>query len=162
MEFNYGLERKRFEASWKRLREQYRRAGMDDYAIDQMYEFDLDDFRRSRITAMREQPLTTDLSGDNEDMSTLFNKFFDQLTYHDCYFESPYNLERVEASSNANLYRKRCSLKTRDKALLTLYALYGYTQDEIAQITGVSFQAVSKRIKQVSTKLLPENEGRSA
>ena len=36
MEFNYGLERKRFEASWKRLREQYRRAGMDDYAIDQM------------------------------------------------------------------------------------------------------------------------------
>ena len=162
MEFNYGLERKRFEASWKRLREQYRRAGMDDYAIDQMYEFDLDDFRRSRIKAMREQPLTTDLSGDNEDMSTLFNKFFDQLTYHDCYFESPYNLDWIEEISNANLYRKICSLKTRDKELLTLYALYGYTQDEIAQITGVSFQAVSKRIKQVSTKLLPENEGRSA
>ena len=27
MEFNYGLERKRFEREWNKLRQQYRKAG---------------------------------------------------------------------------------------------------------------------------------------
>ena len=37
MEFNYGLERKRFEREWNKLRQQYRKAGMDENAINEMY-----------------------------------------------------------------------------------------------------------------------------
>ena len=162
MEFNYGLERKRFEANWKQLREQYRMAGMDDCAIDEMYEFDLADFRRRRITAKWEQPFTTDLSGDNEDMSTLFDKFFDELTYHDCYFASLDNLDWIEEISDTNLYRKINSLKTKDKELLTLYTLYGYTQNEVAQMLGISFHAVSKRLRQISTILSLEGTRKGA
>ena len=44
MEFNYGLERKRFEREWHKLRQQYRKAGMDENAINEMYAFDLEIF----------------------------------------------------------------------------------------------------------------------
>ena len=44
MEFNYGLERKRFEREWNKLRQQYRKAVMDENAINEMYAFDLEIF----------------------------------------------------------------------------------------------------------------------
>lgn len=40
MGFNNGLERIRLENQWKKLRVQYRAAGMSDEAIQAMYEFD--------------------------------------------------------------------------------------------------------------------------
>ena len=33
MEFNYGLERKRFDGEWERLRKSYHEAGMSDEVI---------------------------------------------------------------------------------------------------------------------------------
>ena len=41
MGFNNGLERVRLENQWKKLRAQYRAAGMSEDAIQAMYEFDL-------------------------------------------------------------------------------------------------------------------------
>ena len=89
MEFNYGLERKRFEREWNKLRQQYRKAGMDENAINEMYAFDLEIFNDSRAIAKHEQPITPDMSGDNEDKSTLFEKFKDQLSYQDSYVFIP-------------------------------------------------------------------------
>lgn len=51
MEFNYGLERKRFEREWNKLRQQYRKAGMDEEAIAEMYAFDLELFNDERAIA---------------------------------------------------------------------------------------------------------------
>lgn len=56
MEFNYGLERKRFEREWNKLRQQYRKAGMDEEAIAEMYAFDLELFNDERAIAKWEQP----------------------------------------------------------------------------------------------------------
>ena len=89
MEFNYGLERKRFEREWNKLRQQYRKAGMDENAINVMYAFDLEIFNDNRAIAKHEQPITPDMSGDNEDKSTLFEKFKDQLSYQDSYVFIP-------------------------------------------------------------------------
>lgn len=36
MGFNYGLEKKRFEAEWTRLRKEYAEAGMEAWAIEEM------------------------------------------------------------------------------------------------------------------------------
>ena len=36
MRFNYGLEKKRFEENWERLRKEYREAGMDEESIRKM------------------------------------------------------------------------------------------------------------------------------
>lgn len=40
MGFNYGLEKKKFDQEWKKLRREYRAAGMDEAAIEAMYAFD--------------------------------------------------------------------------------------------------------------------------
>ena len=41
MGFNNGLERRKFEAEWKKLRVEYAAAGMEEAAIEKMYQFDL-------------------------------------------------------------------------------------------------------------------------
>jgi hypothetical protein len=45
MGFNYGLEKKKFDSEWLRLRIAYEVAGMEESAIQDMYEFDLKSFR---------------------------------------------------------------------------------------------------------------------
>lgn len=85
MEFNYGLERKRFEREWNKLRQQYRKAGMDEEAIAEMYAFDLELFNDERAIAKWEQPFTSDSDESNNDESTLFQKFIDALSYSDTY-----------------------------------------------------------------------------
>lgn len=40
MEFNYALERRKFERRWKILRKQYQEAGMDEESIDKIYSAD--------------------------------------------------------------------------------------------------------------------------
>lgn len=41
MGFNYAKERGKFEAEWRQLRKEYKDAGMDEHAIEQLYLFDL-------------------------------------------------------------------------------------------------------------------------
>ena len=48
MSFNNGRERRKFEATWKKLRMEYAAAGMDAAAIEEMYQFDLETFRSER------------------------------------------------------------------------------------------------------------------
>lgn len=48
MEFNYALERLRFEKQWKLLRKWYQEAGMDEDAIKKLYQFDLQWFNSER------------------------------------------------------------------------------------------------------------------
>lgn len=48
MGFNYGLERRRFEARWSRLRVEYAANGMEESRITEMYKFDLREFNSNR------------------------------------------------------------------------------------------------------------------
>lgn len=48
MEFNYALERRRFEKQGKLLRKRYQEAGMDEDAIKKLYQFDLQWFNSER------------------------------------------------------------------------------------------------------------------
>ena len=58
MGFHYAKERQKFEITWKILREEYRRAGMDEDAINSMYDFDLEEFHSRRRYEMRSRPLS--------------------------------------------------------------------------------------------------------
>ena len=49
MGFNNGLERKKFEARWSRLRVEYAASGMDENMITAMYEFDRQTFNSDQI-----------------------------------------------------------------------------------------------------------------
>ena len=58
MGFNNGLERKKFEARWSRLRVEYAANGMEESMITQMYEFDLREFNSNRRYAEHTQAMT--------------------------------------------------------------------------------------------------------
>jgi len=45
------------------------------------------------------------------------------------------------------------TLDERDRAVVKLYYLYGYTQEEIGEMMGVSKMAISKRLCKIRGKL---------
>ena len=67
MGFNYASEKKKFENRWKKLKTEYMEAGMSDDAIQQMYEYDLKEFRNKRIISIHEQAFDG-LQDSNEDV----------------------------------------------------------------------------------------------
>ena len=48
MGFNYGIEKKKFNEEWKKLQKEYEEAGMSEKSIQEIYEFDLNVFRKNR------------------------------------------------------------------------------------------------------------------
>ena len=157
MGFNYGLERKRFEREWAKLRKEYAEAGMSDDAIQQMYEYDLSVFNRKRADAKHEQPcvgkMCSDAEEDDESKSALFEKFTNELSYEDSYAYGEERFDWIESLTNEFLYEKVSSLSESDKELLTFLVEDGLTKREIAKMRGVTEQAIGQKIKRLK-KLL--------
>ena len=59
----------------------------------------------------------------------------------------------IEEISDPNLAKKIKSLSQDDIELLTLYAILGYTQDEIAQTKGCTKQNIQKKIRRIKNFL---------
>lgn len=89
MGFNYGLEKKKFDSEWLQLKREYEAAGMEESAIQEMYEFDLKSFRRRRVDAVHEQsydisfPATTAIS--SADTNSLHTRLHPVLSTIDEY-----------------------------------------------------------------------------
>mgnify|MGYP002510830349 CR=1 FL=1 len=152
MKFNYGLEKKRFDAEWERLRREYLEAGMSEIAIKEMYEYDLKAFNRRRAVANHEQSLEgmrdSNLDEVSEDRNPLLIKFTAELSTSDTYFfEGRYAW--IETICNEELYIRISALSNDDKELLTLYVMDGLTKRDIAKSRGVTEQAVGQKIKRL-------------
>ena len=59
MAFNYSKEKLKFDAEWKQKASWYRKEGMSEGDIDEMYCFDLVQFNRDRAYESRRRPLET-------------------------------------------------------------------------------------------------------
>lgn len=128
-------------------------AGMDENAINEMYAFDLEIFNDNRAIAKHEQPITPDMSGDNEDKSTLFEKFMDQLSYQDSYVFIPQRYAWLGQIGNNRLYELLSDLRPDDIELITLYVFERYTYEEIGKKFGISKQAVNQRVNRLKRQL---------
>lgn len=159
MEFNYGLERKRFDGEWERLRKSYHEAGMSEEAIEEMYEFDFKEFNRRRAAAKWEQPFTADITGKNEDASTLFYKFMEPLSHTDVYCTGAPRYSWIEQVTNEALYMRLSQLPDQDKELLTLLAIDGFTQEEAGVFLGKRQSAICKRVKRLGKFLFSTQGG---
>ena len=158
MGFNNGLERKKFEARWSRLRVEYAANGMEESMITEMYEFDLQEFNSNRRYAEHTQAISRQIFSDDgdeagEDKSPLLVKFWDSFTTQN---DSLFHLEGngwIKEIENSRLWEGLSVLSDKDKELLTLYIVYGYTMVEVAEKQGVSQAAISKRFSRIK-KLL--------
>ena len=152
MGFNYGLEKKKFDEEWEKLRKEYEAAGMTAESIKEIYEYDWAAFNRRRADVNHEQPLLSAPFEESEgtlDQSPLLLKFFDQMSYQDEYSFGSGRYAWIETIENPVLYNKLVKLDDSDKEILTLLALEGYSRREIASIRGVSEQAIGKRVNKL-------------
>ena len=156
MSWNDGYERRKFEAKQKKQAEEYRALGMTEEQIQTMYEFDLEQFKSERRHRMHTQQFTSsdfDEGEADDSESTLFDKFFDELT---CTIETSGEHSRywwVEEIEDADLCKRIKSLSVDDIELITLYAFAGYTQDEIAIKFSCTKQNIQKKFRRIKNFL---------
>ena len=156
MSWNDGYERRKFEAKQKKQAGEYRALGMTEEQIQTMYEFDLEQFKSERRHRMHTQQFTSsdfDEGEADDSESTLFDKFFDELT---CTIETSGEHSRywwVEEIEDADLCKRIKSLSVDDIELITLYAFDGYTQDEIAIKFSCTKQNIQKKFRRIKNFL---------
>lgn len=156
MGFNYGLERKKFEAEWAKLKKEYEEAGMSAEAIQEMYKYDLGVFNRKRADTNHEQPIDSVFEEDSENQalskSSVFKKYTDKLMVNDTYSLLPKRYKWIDEIQNDKLYEIIIGLPNRDKEFLT-YLVEGYTREEIAKMRGITVQSVNKKIAKFKNSL---------
>ena len=154
MSFNKGLELKKFEAHWEKLRVEYAAAGMAEDAIQKMYDYDRQQFNAERAHLERTQELSTDTFECSEDEnSPLMKRYREVTTVTDTYHETKSNFAWIGEIENERLLSALESSSELDLKILTLYVYAGYTESEIAGELGGSKVAIHKRIEKIA-KLL--------
>jgi len=152
--FNYAKERRKFETEWIKLRTQYRAAGFPEEDIEAMYAYDKEVFRQERRHENHSQPLPSEDFGEDgaENRTSLFGKF-EQLSVS--FDESGFTgrFAWVDTIGDPILASRVKRLKHSDLELLTMIAIEGYSQPEIASIMGCSQQNISLKITRIKNFL---------
>lgn len=151
MAFNNGLERRKFEEEWKKLRMEYAAAGMDEAAIEEMYRFDLGVFNSDRRYGEHRQDTALQQFSDDGDFadesnSALLGKFMDSLAVMPQEVDDSRRYGWLDEIDSPELYAALCKLSSEDIELLTLYAFDGYGVTEIAVMQGVAQPTISKKL----------------
>lgn len=150
MGFNYAKERRKFEAEWRKLRQEYEQAGMEPSSIDEIYLFDLAEFRSRRRFEMRTQPLPDMYEADGgANQSFLLRKHKALSTEFD---EADFLGEDawLETIENPILLERLKRLKHTDLDLLKFLVLEEHPQKELAQKWHCSQRLISKRLKKIN------------
>ena len=155
MKFNNGSERVRLENRWKKLRIQYREAGMSEEAIQEMYNFDVQVvnseqryYRHSKYLAFND--------ADTEDPHSN-DRYEEAFLMADTYRETKSRFTWIGEIEDERLLSALEKLKEEDLKILTLYAYDGYTVTEISKVLRCSQPTISIKIKRI-TKFLKNFE----
>jgi len=150
MGFNYAKERMKFEKRWNKLRKEYRDAGMSESNIQKMYDFDNSIFRQQRRFETHNQGLPlADLNDDDPEAKTDMFKKYESLTV--TFDESDFggSLSWIETIDIPKLAARLKQLKHSDLELLTMIAIEGFSQVEVADKLGCSQKNISIKIKRL-------------
>lgn len=152
--FNYSREKIIFDREWERFRKQYKKAGMSEEAIREIYDFDWSWFRMRRKYENRVQALPEDVIDEQkaETRSNLFQKFTSLSTSFD-EMELSGRYAWIDTISDEALSKKLKNLSEDELELLTLSAIEGFTQCEIARKMHCSQKAISKRLFKIKKNL---------
>ena len=154
MAFNKGYELKKFEARWEKLRIEYAAAGMTEYAIQKMYDYDRQQFNSERTFVERTQEFTAPAyEGSEEEASPLMLRYQEVTTTADTYHETTSKFAWIGEIENERLLSALENLSEDDLKLLTLYAYEGYTVTEISKVLGASQPTISIKIKRITNFL---------
>jgi DNA-directed RNA polymerase specialized sigma24 family protein len=152
MEFNYGLEKKRFEGKWNRLEVEYREAGMREDAIEEMKAFDWEAFKRERIFCKHNQFYQGHRFANDDEIEDgkdpLLEKYFYSFITEDNYFgERRYGW--IEQLDDEELIIAVKSMKIEHIEIITRYVYEEETQAEIAESLDITQQVVSRYLERI-------------
>ena len=121
MGFNYAKEKKKFDLEWEILQKEYADAGMDPSAIEAMHSYDWGMF--------------------------LSRRTYENHTQDEKDFQGRYAW--IDTIEDAGLLKKLSRLSKQDLELLTLYAIEGCTQTEIALLLHLNQSVISRKINRI-------------
>lgn len=151
MGFNNGFEHVRLENKWKKLRIQYREAGMSEEAIQEMYNFDVQVVNSEQRYYRHSKDLTFN-DADTEDTHSN-DRYEEAVLTADTYSETKTGFSWVGEIKDVRLYSGLETLSVEDLQLITLYFHDGYNTVELSKVYGIGQQSISKRISKI-TKFL--------
>ena len=147
MNYNSGNARRNFYAKWDKLREEYRAAGMKEDAIQKMYEYDLAVFNDDRAHHRYDVEIP---SADDSENRNDYADFVRATTVTDTYHETKTRFAWVGEVQDERLHTGLEKLSDEDLKLLTLYAVSGFNEYEIAKVFRLSQPAIHKRIAKIT------------
>lgn len=118
MSYNHGLEENKFKEQWQKNAEEYRKAGMTEKQIAEIYEFDREVFNSNR----RYSEKTVGLF-DNSGSRTL-------TIYDDYSANNRYGW--IDEIEDMEVYSQIMSLPEIWREAFTMYIFDGYTQKDIS------------------------------
>jgi len=151
MKINYGYEYAKFRAEQKKQREYYLSLGMAEEAIKEIEKFDKEEFLRELAYKRNTIPwdITTPFETDDESKNPLYERNIEKLTVTiDTYCSS----ERhgwIEEIENPLLLKAIHQLTYDQIELITLLVIEERTNNEAAQIMGLSAQATTNRMTRI-------------
>ena len=151
MGFNYGLEKKRFDQRWEALEREYRAAGMEETAIQELYAYDYDMFKNERRYRTHTQENTGYEEGScdsdaDSPLSRIFIERFSMTMQLDFRTEGRYGwMDELDSEELTKTLKK---MPEEYKEILTLM-MEERTQAEIAAKIGTSQAGICRRIKKL-------------
>ena len=146
MGFNYGREKKKFDAEWKKKFAWYCAVGMSEDAIQTLYEFDWEQFKSERRYTIHTQELPSDelLEWMSYRVHNIYASVRTDIS-DDCLSTRHDWIEQIDTPTLAQQLRR---LSQEDIELLTLL-LDGYTQREIAGILGCTQPNIAQKMRRI-------------
>lgn len=153
MKFNYAAEKIKFDREQEKLAKQYREAGMSEEAIQEMYDYDYELFKKQRVFCQHNQYLDVDSSFVDSERSSLLAKFMHEMSTEMSFAKEDERNSWIEDVTDEHLYELLHNLTEADLDLLTMLVIEGYTVVEVARLKEVSHQAISKRWKKIQKNI---------
>ena len=152
MGYNHGLAEKIFAEEWARHRKEYAEAGMSRSAIREIYRFDRGVFNETRSFYEKSQRYPTgSIHDDSEGIKKnhMISGYEEQFRIEDVQTDQDREDWWIDELESEELIRAVQSLSEKDIELVTLLSFENRTEEDIAELWGVSQQAVSKRLMKI-------------
>lgn len=154
MKFNYTSEKKKFDREQEQLAKQYREAGMGEDAIQEMYQYDYELFKKQRVFCQHNQYLDIDSSYVESERSSLLAKFMREMSTEMTFTKEDERYSWIEDVIDEHLYEVLHNFTEADLEIITMLVIEGYSVVEVARLKGVTHQAVSKKWKKIQKKFI--------
>ncbi|MEA4895374.1 MAG: sigma factor-like helix-turn-helix DNA-binding protein [Oscillospiraceae bacterium] len=148
MSFNYAKEEQAFLEKWSKLSAEYIGAGMSVEDTWEMYNFDRELFCKERTYIRHNQEFPTETIAEESSESSLVNRYHGLTVQFD---ESGFSgrFDWIEAVNDSVLAGRLKALSVPDLELLTLIAIEGYSQADVARKMDCARNTISKKIARI-------------